>query len=630
MGINSLRSFLQRLCCNSQWSYAVFWKLKHQHEMIFVWEDGFCGNWKLRDPMEGTIDDFSLKYSNDIFSSAYKSSVHDENPSENPIALAVADMSNAYHVFGKGVVGEAACTGNPRWIYSDSMATDEFCSSLVAECPQEWLVQFLAGITTILLLPVLPHGVLQLGSMEMVAEDAAIGAYLKAEFEAHKNFVACDGESPNQQFSHMSTLMENLEEQMITDKYKMNENQKGIDGNGSIHNKISTANQNKLVHTVPDLSGMFVKDVPYTLEDVIESRISRQSLGMIHAAEPQLMHSSREDNKSDITESNIFNSFCLEENISTFSYSDDFDMRMWGEYIDDMTGFYTEPGVTLPTLSAKDCHNSIRESGGNIFSFPGDSELHKALGQEVSGNPGQYQYDLSISDNNVACSLIPDSDLTCSLEFSGMGTRGFSVKEDDFGHSLEDLVANARSNTDDSTSNDNSSNKFNCASSTKMSTGFLAASKRHIQSEQVALVEEDPVPWNFASPAFMANGRNSASYLSPSASSLESAISVLTHEQKQRKGNESVNPGKGLSLSSTNKKRVRAGDKRKPRPRDRQLIQDRIKELRELVPNGAKCSIDGLLDRTFKHMLFLRSVTDRADKLRQQALKEVTISPTSL
>ena len=43
-----------------------------------------------------------------------------------------------------------------------------------------------------------------------------------------------------------------------------------------------------------------------------------------------------------------------------------------------------------------------------------------------------------------------------------------------------------------------------------------------------------------------------------------------------------VEPGK------PNKKRARPGESSRPRPRDRQLIQDRIKELRELVPNGSK------------------------------------------
>ncbi|XP_043718181.1 transcription factor LHW-like isoform X2 [Telopea speciosissima] len=65
------------------------------------------------------------------------------------------------------------------------------------------------------------------------------------------------------------------------------------------------------------------------------------------------------------------------------------------------------------------------------------------------------------------------------------------------------------------------------------------------------------------------------------------------------------------------KKRARPGETTRPRPKDRQQIQDRVKELREIVPNGAKCSIDALLDRTIKHMLFLQSVTKYADQLKQ-------------
>ncbi|KAL2331885.1 hypothetical protein Fmac_019466 [Flemingia macrophylla] len=66
-----------------------------------------------------------------------------------------------------------------------------------------------------------------------------------------------------------------------------------------------------------------------------------------------------------------------------------------------------------------------------------------------------------------------------------------------------------------------------------------------------------------------------------------------------------------------NRKRLKPGENPRPRPKDRQMIQDRVKELREIVPNGAKCSIDALLERTIKHMLFLQSVIKHADKLKQ-------------
>lgn len=73
---------------------------------------------------------------------------------------------------------------------------------------------------------------------------------------------------------------------------------------------------------------------------------------------------------------------------------------------------------------------------------------------------------------------------------------------------------------------------------------------------------------------------------------------------------------KTKKLSHAEKRKPKAIDTQKPRPRDRQLIQDRVKELRELVPHGNKCSIDALLDRTVRHMTFLRSVSSQAEKLK--------------
>ncbi|KAM3293406.1 hypothetical protein ACQJBY_036770 [Aegilops geniculata] len=86
----------------------------------------------------------------------------------------------------------------------------------------------------------------------------------------------------------------------------------------------------------------------------------------------------------------------------------------------------------------------------------------------------------------------------------------------------------------------------------------------------------------------------------------------------------SASNSKGLDTQSkSNRKRSRPGESSKARPKDRQLIQDRIKELREMVPNGAKCSIDALLEKTVKHMLFLQSVTKHADKLKDSTESKI-------
>ncbi|XP_076936249.1 transcription factor bHLH157-like [Bidens hawaiensis] len=63
------------------------------------------------------------------------------------------------------------------------------------------------------------------------------------------------------------------------------------------------------------------------------------------------------------------------------------------------------------------------------------------------------------------------------------------------------------------------------------------------------------------------------------------------------------------------KKKAKPGTR--PRPKDRQQILDRMAELRQLIPNGEKMSIDCLLDRTIKHMIFLQNVMRQADKIKQ-------------
>lgn len=44
-------------------------------------------------------------------------------------------------------------------------------------------------------------------------------------------------------------------------------------------------------------------------------------------------------------------------------------------------------------------------------------------------------------------------------------------------------------------------------------------------------------------------------------------------------------------VCKSNRKRLKPGENPRPRPKDRQMIQDRVKELREIVPNGAKVYI---------------------------------------
>ncbi|KAG8376941.1 hypothetical protein BUALT_Bualt09G0116400 [Buddleja alternifolia] len=602
MGISSLRPFLQSLCCNSPWNYAVFWKLKHQHEMILVSEDGFCDILKPKNSMMDSVEDSYLENSNKILS-IFNSSVHDGTPVEYSVGLAVTEMSRAFHVVGKGLVGNAAYTGNACWIYSDSIATDLLESVLVTEYPDEWLLQLAAGIKTVLLVPVSTGGVLQLGSMEMVAEDASLVAYVKDKFEAHKESDIYNWRLSTQQFSPMSTFMENFEEPSTITTENLYEGHKFIHADKTKDCDLF-ANQMMQVITVQDLCNTPVWGVANTIENVIESEIRQQALDMMHVAEPP-----SEDNKCTITENNISKSAQLDERLRAFPYCDNFDWGTYGDFVNELMDINFEKGATEPFMS-NDFDNACSEHGNNSFSFPRDFELQKALGPAVGDHTYQYTYDSSISSHNVDRSLVHDKEPFYHMDTSGVGSTEFSTKQVvDMEHILESVLANERSSSDD-----NSSDKSNVTSCNMLPGKLLASSKIPCQSKRRASVEEDTVSWSFFTSAFTDQEK--------SLSSVESRMSVLADRPQLGKVYDSLNPGKLSRLSSTNKRKVRGEDNQRPRPRDRQLIQDRIKELRKLVPNSEKSSIDGLLDKTIKHMMFLRGVTDQADKLRRHILKE--------
>lgn len=63
---------------------------------------------------------------------------------------------------------------------------------------------------------------------------------------------------------------------------------------------------------------------------------------------------------------------------------------------------------------------------------------------------------------------------------------------------------------------------------------------------------------------------------------------VKSGQNAKSDGLPASNGKKVEEIGKLNRKRPRPGENPRPRPKDRQMIQDRIKELREIVPNGAK------------------------------------------
>ncbi|KAI5682547.1 hypothetical protein M9H77_03775 [Catharanthus roseus] len=103
---NSLRQFLQSLCCNSPWDYAVFWKLQqHQNQMLLTWEDGSFDITRPREPTGDTMDSFYFNLSNEGLSSC-QSDNQNKNLDDSQMGFMIAEMSSIYYIMGQGLLSK--------------------------------------------------------------------------------------------------------------------------------------------------------------------------------------------------------------------------------------------------------------------------------------------------------------------------------------------------------------------------------------------------------------------------------------------------------------------------------------------------------------------------------------------
>ncbi|KAK4359276.1 hypothetical protein RND71_021505 [Anisodus tanguticus] len=623
----SLRHFLESLCFKSPWNYAVFWKLQQQFPTVLTWEDGYLDIPCAREPYESLIGNY---YSNNLneLSPNCGSRSHSGYLGEHPIGLAMAEMSSTYHVAGRGVVAQVASLGIPRWISSDSLEPAELSFGSVGECPDEWMLQFVAGIKTILLVPCIPYGVLQLGSMETVAENVEMVTNLAEVFDAHFKFVENflpGGESS--EFLLQSSISESLNIPSATTADKVNEDDVAADIPILKDHKLSAAfpmtslievqhpfqisgqrMQNVLENENKSKIGKFVEDMPTVLENANESEIGVQHADMINLVK-QLAHEYSDDNRSGITENSLGRSSCHAKDVDAFSYSS---CNVDGVNVSNEVDFYFDGYMLDPQSLGMDCSDTFPGNASNSYSCLTECELYEALGSTIHNN-------LSDFSANTASKSICTADHMFNIE-PLFGESNGRLKEDNAENLLEAVVASAFCFSDDY-----SLHQMAGLESLNMpSVKPVPLCKRQKQSTESASVGEDAVTQSTLTSTSAGADKYASTNCSHSAS-FDCVVSAFNEGQHQTKVFSSLNCHKEPKISNTNKKRRRSGDshKHKPRPRDRQLIQDRLKELRQLVPSGAKCSIDGLLDKTIKHMLFLRSVTDQADKLRYQAHTEV-------
>ncbi|CAA7389765.1 unnamed protein product [Spirodela intermedia] len=572
--VTELRQLLRSLCRRAQWKYAVFWKFKGRSHTILAWEDGYCV------PSKSTVA-WNGYYSGEggLISFSNGMNEWDGSSAGCSIELAVANMSCHLYSLGQGIVGKVASTRKHRWVVAKS-----FNSKVTSKYPEELQPQFAAGIKAILFVPIVPFGVVQLGSLEMVEEDLRAVAFVEDMFSAlrradvERPAAAWDSFDSFDSFSHPNLLSFadrgfnrqghiSREQDLIAPRVdKMSKN------TADIHPHVSPSLR------VPELASISQDDSILGMGD--DLCLDGNSWRAIYSA---ISGGGVDDDQSlcpDLSE-------VIEECIPIFSPED------------EIKAF---PPVALCSQD-QDLVGEVDWPFGEepCWGLPAGSELHQSLGTGFfDGYGGGGGGDTWFSGENLLSSSSPSEEMAESgaQSFIPSEFTGSFSKQDDLDRLLDSIVSEFLA-----------SDQSGGASPTSSFGQLNGSCLTHIKSEVDPPAADHP-----ASRIFHPDPSLKSPATSPGESQSRSGSSMLLDEE-QTKGPSSCERLKRRTVSPPFPHR--------PRPRDRQLIQDRIKELRELVPNASKCSIDSLLDRTIKLMQFLQSISNQGEKLRQYAQLKV-------
>ncbi|KAL2540682.1 Transcription factor bHLH [Abeliophyllum distichum] len=598
-----LGQVLRSLCFNTGWKYAVFWKLKHRSRMMLTCEDAYYDDKKCPE----------RKWFNEIVSS-----VQDGPFSHDPLGLAVAKMSYQVYSLGEGIVGQVAVSGKHSWVFLDKHVAD---SPSTSECFDGWQDQFSAGIKTIAVVAVIPYGVMQLGSLHKIAEDLKLVGHIRHVFSMFPDSLA--GFIPQSRQSSM-------ENSCLSDICTRTSGSAGFHGS-SITNMDRFFHEDEMnlwsqifpslgkprhhSYFSPSPGGFSNRSVKLNIHE--EDKYSMPGFGESEnslplSSENFLIREQKRVEMESFTETkceggttdwrdskNISapfvkdtnNAGCNLSNATLPTNNSDMDMPYFPSGSLDHSACKDQVGVfCAPELSNMQLNQDLEknlepitksnqvDSRNTPISFAAGYELYEALGPAFQK---QNTHCYKEAEN-------PGSEMAIEIS-EGMGSSNLLIANYDSEHLLDAVVGKISHDGDD-----------------------IYSEKSLLTAEKTLETCKSDV------------GTISSAGYSLDRDSMNSLNSSATCGVQSLKGFSSTSSSRGSEYSERTqervkitKKRARPGESCRPRPRDRQLIQDRIKELRELVPNGSKCSIDSLLERTIKHMLFMQSITTHADKLNR-------------
>lgn len=240
------------------------------------------------------------------------------------------------------------------------------------------------------------------------------------------------------------------------------------------------------------------------------------------------------------------------------------------------TWSYSGKETTEQQFGFVDTNHKISHDVDQLFDFSLDCESYKALGSyadayvPIAESLSKY---FSIEDTYSSSTLMhneKDQDHVKDLQFH-------NHKEGNAEYGWDDVVGNLDSASDVTSLSITNGVMDHITLSREYTTSIPPPS----HSEENTLIVDYSDPEKHITPAFMTKGGDDNSNLVTSTSFDGNSI-ILTDETHQKIH--------GRTQHSIGKKRARVGNTKKQRPRDRQLIMDRMKELRDLIPDGSGVS----------------------------------------
>ncbi|KAK8641328.1 hypothetical protein V6N13_010740 [Hibiscus sabdariffa] len=674
-----LKEALKSLCGVTQWSYAVFWKIGCHNTKLLIWEECYY------EPAMSGLQNPELPFVEP------EGGCGSSNPSQlgcqswDKVRLLINKMmNNRIVIVGQGLVGRAAFTGNHQWINANNFAID----AQPPEVLNEVHLQFTAGMQTVVVIPVFPHGVLQLGSSTTIMENLGFlndvkslilclgsipGALLSNSYGTNEcvenigipisleNSVSMDSSGIYSSTNSVISVAEGCNQQRNSSQASRVMGQsssltKQIQENPTscLNPQVRFCNSQSEFNCLPiigqsDASHSGIKSMAQLLvPDVVLQNHVINSAGI-----PNIVPSLQ--NVEDVTLSipaNQLTSTCMLSGVSNEGHDSEDSKCSRADVVlkKESTNNDLFQAPNIPLLHADgvllfseqlpsavhDClkHESKSFSTRSLNSMYGDAGIEPPLGDDLFDVLGADLKSKILNGkwNNVLAEG-PDSkmqnrdkDTLVFRDMQNVFSDTFSVNEWITGqgsnsrvvtdHLLDAVVSSAQPAVKQISDDDMSCRtilaKFSNSSVPSSSPTFDQVNiSNQVQGELLGSLHKSLLKGGTLPFGSFRSGcsKDDAGIFSQTASVYGSQISSLVEPGHNSKRND--------EMSKLNRKRLKPGENPRPRPKDRQMIQDRVKELREIVPNGAKCSIDALLEKTIKHMLFLQSVTKHADKLKQ-------------